>query len=123
MCRFGDRQAIEFLVTSMKETRRSKMAVESLGQIGDRSDFPMFIDVLFFFFQAEDGIRDGTVTGVQTCALPISMRVWDIRQTIQMVRQLTASNAVVRLQADGSMAVNALYASLFTTGCELHLWN
>src|SRR5689334_5447238 len=27
---------------------------------------------VFFFFQAEDGIRDGTVTGVQTCALPIS---------------------------------------------------
>src|SRR5438128_3204049 len=27
---------------------------------------------LFFFFQAEDGIRDATVTGVQTCALPIS---------------------------------------------------
>src|SRR2546430_9082040 len=28
----------------------------------------------FFFFQAEDGIRDLTVTGVQTCALPISRR-------------------------------------------------
>src|SRR5699024_11220915 len=27
--------------------------------------------VLFFFFQAEDGIRDRNVTGVQTCALPI----------------------------------------------------
>src|SRR2546430_5510303 len=27
-----------------------------------------------FFFQAEDGIRDLTVTGVQTCALPISTR-------------------------------------------------
>src|SRR5579859_8217571 len=27
---------------------------------------------VFFFFQAEDGIRDLTVTGVQTCALPIS---------------------------------------------------
>src|SRR5207253_5221427 len=27
--------------------------------------------VLYFFFQAEDGIRDGHVTGVQTCALPI----------------------------------------------------
>src|SRR5437870_7191644 len=27
----------------------------------------------FFFFQAEDGIRDGHVTGVQTCALPIVM--------------------------------------------------
>src|SRR5439155_6726271 len=30
------------------------------------------IFVIFFFFQAEDGIRDGHVTGVQTCALPIS---------------------------------------------------
>src|SRR2546422_5768348 len=30
--------------------------------------------VLFFFFQAEDGIRDVAVTGVQTCALPISRR-------------------------------------------------
>src|SRR5256886_14824690 len=29
----------------------------------------------FFFFQAEDGIRDLTVTGVQTCALPISLQV------------------------------------------------
>src|SRR5688572_14844771 len=28
----------------------------------------------FFFFQAEDGIRDLTVTGVQTCALPIWIR-------------------------------------------------
>src|SRR3989440_5075225 len=27
---------------------------------------------IFFFFQAEDGIRDLIVTGVQTCALPIS---------------------------------------------------
>src|SRR5688500_20317536 len=29
---------------------------------------------LFFFFQAEDGIRDYRVTGVQTCALPICLR-------------------------------------------------
>src|SRR5256885_8749948 len=29
------------------------------------------VDVVFFFFQAEDGIRDYKVTGVQTCALPI----------------------------------------------------
>src|SRR2546423_13231832 len=28
---------------------------------------------MFFFFQAEDGIRDKLVTGVQTCALPISV--------------------------------------------------
>src|SRR5437762_13870928 len=30
--------------------------------------------VVVFFFQAEDGIRDTSVTGVQTCALPISDR-------------------------------------------------
>src|SRR5207253_8584949 len=29
------------------------------------------VESRFFFFQAEDGIRDGHVTGVQTCALPI----------------------------------------------------
>src|SRR5690625_384309 len=32
----------------------------------------MSVSFCFFFFQAEDGIRDGHVTGVQTCALPIS---------------------------------------------------
>src|SRR6266542_5334411 len=31
----------------------------------------LVIILLLFFFQAEDGIRDATVTGVQTCALPI----------------------------------------------------
>src|SRR5256884_8429092 len=46
--------------------------------------------MFLFFFQAEDGIRDVAVTGVQTCALPISLRqgmlpiVWaaDDRQAI-----------------------------------------
>src|SRR5437867_5133434 len=37
-----------------------------------RSAFRVASLLLFFFFQAEDGIRDRTVTGVQTCALPIS---------------------------------------------------
>src|SRR3989337_986070 len=32
------------------------------------------LSFFFFFFQAEDGIRDATVTGVQTCALPIMIR-------------------------------------------------
>src|SRR2546430_17053265 len=40
--------------------------------------------VYFFFFQAEDGIRDLTVTGVQTCALPIS------RAPQRLPRPLTA---------------------------------
>src|SRR6266508_1841439 len=38
-----------------------------------------FINV-FFFFQAEDGIRDGHVTGVQTCALPICADRWTSNQ-------------------------------------------
>src|SRR5690349_21894959 len=36
------------------------------------NDEEIFSTVSLFFFQAEDGIRDLYVTGVQTCALPIS---------------------------------------------------
>src|SRR2546427_8466333 len=37
----------------------------------------------FFFFQAEDGIRDLTVTGVQTCALPIFERLEHLALVLQ----------------------------------------
>src|SRR2546428_2948164 len=36
----------------------------------------VFLVLFFFFFQAEDGIRDLIVTGVQTCALPIWTHPW-----------------------------------------------
>src|SRR3712207_7930138 len=39
---------------------------------GVRISNNILVIVFFFFFQAEDGIRDIGVTGVQTCALPIS---------------------------------------------------
>src|SRR5579883_2651711 len=39
-----------------------------------------FVGYFFFFFQAEDGIRDFHVTGVQTCALPISLMVSFLQQ-------------------------------------------
>src|SRR5207249_5340955 len=39
----------------------------------------MVLFCMFFFFQAEDGIRDRNVTGVQTCALPIS----DLRAPVE----------------------------------------
>src|SRR5439155_8460368 len=48
--------------------------ISSVNQSHDEAlslDFVLFCFVMFFFFQAEDGIRDGHVTGVQTCALPI----------------------------------------------------
>src|SRR2546430_7625038 len=41
---------------------------------GHESECFCLVVVFFFFFQAEDGIRDLTVTGVQTCALPIFAR-------------------------------------------------
>src|SRR2546430_17724563 len=51
---------------------------------------------MFFFFQAEDGIRDLTVTGVQTCALPILsllLAVVDVRDRAAVNR---AAEALVR---------------------------
>src|SRR5688500_20181639 len=45
--------------------------------------------LLFFFFQAEDGIRDYKVTGVQTCALPIS---FSLAMTVSNPGQVAASN-------------------------------
>src|SRR6478736_9131536 len=50
--------------------------------------------VYFFFFQAEDGIRDLPVTGVQTCALPISDGI-ALKQpgvyTLPLLRELLSS--------------------------------
>src|SRR5438105_611762 len=42
----------------------------------------------FFFFQAEDGIRDALVTGVQTCALPISLDVTIQKQILELIAAL-----------------------------------
>src|SRR5436190_8280930 len=59
-------------------------------------DQKMYFFFFFFFFQAEDGIRDHCVTGVQTCALPISTELlrylgwmplqYDIRLTGRQAR-------------------------------------
>src|SRR5699024_3507006 len=49
--------------------------------------------LLFFFFQAEDGIRDRNVTGVQTCALPIS---WPSAAAPSKCRRAAASAAATR---------------------------
>src|SRR6266487_6534887 len=50
----------------------------------------MFFLVSFFFFQAEDGIRDGRVTGVQTCALPISFALRPVTRLAGVAHQLAA---------------------------------
>src|SRR5690625_7604989 len=46
-----------------------------------------------FFLQAEDGIRDGHVTGVQTCALPIFAKNTRICETFRLRRRMTSSSA------------------------------
>src|SRR6266436_4357955 len=46
-----------------------------------------FINVFFFFFQAEDGIRYVAVTGVQTCALPIL--ALQIRELLEMTSKIS----------------------------------
>src|SRR5437867_10761215 len=64
----------------------------------------------FFFFQAEDGIRDRTVTGVQTCALPISL----------------AHGAPLRLLAPmklGLKNIKAITAIAYSTAEPADYWN
>src|SRR2546430_8962696 len=58
------------------------------------------IPIVFFFFQAEDGIRDLTVTGVQTCALPISFQYG---AQIRAYTANLATTASVRLSSDAAL--------------------
>src|SRR5699024_11315093 len=55
--------------------------ISSFTQFGNRK--LVYYCFLFFFFQAEDGIRDRNVTGVQTCALPILRIYMTPRITVQ----------------------------------------
>src|SRR5256884_9640186 len=48
---------------------------------------------MFFFFQAEDGIRDVAVTGVQTCALPIYARGCPVLRNKKLKRDVGTSGA------------------------------
>src|SRR5205085_6493485 len=57
----------------------------------------------FFFFQAEDGIRDLTVTGVQTCALPISCR-WILPTTWSSL-SFSSTSVLTRLSEGSSDTV------------------
>src|SRR2546427_3067939 len=55
---------------------------------------------VFFFFQAEDGIRDLTVTGVQTCALPISATHREFLCARRALAGAGGENFGQRLEAD-----------------------
>src|SRR5256885_2739021 len=66
----------------------------------------------YFFFQAEDGIRDYKVTGVQTCALPILLEDWQMSapemEAIQeRLKKLRADEVLVAEQLDRLQAQKA----------------
>src|SRR2546426_10034605 len=63
--------------------------------------------IFFFFFQAEDGIRDYKVTGVQTCALPIFIKGFNSRGVVAVAgknREITHED--VRRAIDAAKAVS-----------------
>ena len=54
--------------------------------------------MFFFFFQAEDGIRDVAVTGVQTCALPI----WSIKAMMNEIMQIVAEKDTITKEVNSA---------------------
>src|SRR5207253_3556995 len=70
------------------------------------------------FFQAEDGIRDGHVTGVQTCALPIFLEYspllsdHDLLEIIASARAQSALAAVARRRGVSERVSEVIVASL-----------
>src|SRR5256885_13143069 len=66
------------------------MTIQLLTQPTSLSAYRV-LSFFFFFFQAEDGIRDYKVTGVQTCALPI------YRPRLAELRHRAARSAVAKL--------------------------
>src|SRR2546427_9560587 len=72
--------------------------------------------IIFFFFQAEDGIRDLTVTGVQTCALPIL--VWVVLPLCAML-PLVLGLGHVGLSISFTHAYFEAVSGLTTTGATV----
>src|SRR5688500_20183584 len=70
---------------------------------------------MFFFFQAEDGIRDYKVTGVQTCALPIS-----ITPKVRKPRKATSSQAPAPRSTSGS-PLSSCSSICVPSGLSVHL--
>src|SRR3712207_7866342 len=68
----------------------------------------------FFFFQAEDGIRDIGVTGVQTCALPISgVDIDGVRDPKTGIIDPTALEILRRLDSYGEISPSLLGAKVW----------
>src|SRR5690606_29603038 len=73
------------------------------------------ISSVFFFFQAEDGIRDFHVTGVQTCALPIFLIVDDFSTMRRIIKNLLRDLGFTNTAEadDGTTALPMLHSGNF----------
>src|SRR5207245_4166870 len=80
--------------------------------------YPCRLLCLFFFFQAEDGIRDATVTGVQTCALPILARSGHVlsRAHCEPAREADESGTEIVLDRPLKADTTTARSGQFTTG-------
>src|SRR5207249_8570306 len=89
--------------------------IEPHGEHADRR-----YRVLRFFFQAEDGIRDRNVTGVQTCALPISeLEMAERRARVEDALAATRSAVEEGVVAGGGVAlIRAQTAQIGRASCR-----
>src|SRR5436189_304204 len=71
-----------------------RASIKMIGVSNLQSFIASMTQKLTFFFQAEDGIRDTSVTGVQTCALPISRSRVAATCSLASVRRCTGATAV-----------------------------
>src|SRR5256885_5610522 len=70
--------------------------------------------LFFFFFQAEDGIRDYKVTGVQTCALPISLTHANVLANVAAIETIVPTD-----DAQAGVSWLPLYHDMGLIGCLL----
>src|SRR2546430_3333558 len=91
--------------STQNRTKRLEMAI--------KSRLMFMLHLIFFFFQAEDGIRDLTVTGVQTCALPI---LQSLSATMQSVTGITKNVSFSIASADSLLSSNPNYFAFGNLG-------
>src|SRR2546430_10970814 len=78
----------------------------------------------FFFFQAEDGIRDLTVTGVQTCALPIlpaNQAEYILRDAVAVAVVCSTAAQVAKVRAVRGALPGLRHVIVFDTGAAAEI--
>src|SRR3712207_7945399 len=76
------------------------------------------VDYVLFFFQAEDGIRDIGVTGVQTCALPICLQTDELLR--RAIKPFGGINVVAKACHENGVEVDERVKDIFTHYRKTH---